>query len=88
MGFDMFDDIVDHSYDLEEDPVKRVVTAIDNNYVLMHNRDLAKQKWQECLPRFEKNWEFISSGKLANWYAARTKLEFATALQGLTVNAS
>ena len=81
IGFDMFDDIVDHSYDLVKDPAKRVVTAIDNNYILMHNRDLAKQKWQECLPRFEKNWEFVSSGKLAAWYAARTKLEFLNAIQ-------
>jgi hypothetical protein len=82
IGFDMFDDIVTHSYDMEPDPVKRIVMALDNNIALLQNRDLAKQKWQECLPRFEKNWEFISSGKLAQWYEARTRKEFSAALVG------
>jgi hypothetical protein len=82
LGFDMFDDIIDHSYDKIEDSALRVVSAIDFNYEILHNGDLAKQKWQECQERFEKNWEFISSGKLAQWYEARTRKEFSAALAG------
>jgi hypothetical protein len=82
IGFDMFDDIIDHSYDKIEDSALRVVSAIDFNYEILHNGDLAKRKWQECQGRFEKNWEFISSGKLAQWYEARTRKEFSAALVG------
>jgi hypothetical protein len=82
IGFDMFDDIIDHSYDKIEDSALRVVSAIDFNYEILHNSDLAKRKWQECQGRFEKNWEFICSGKLAQWYEARTRKEFSAALGG------
>jgi hypothetical protein len=80
IGFDMFDDIIDHSYDTELDSVKRVVMAIDLNYEILHNGDLAKQKWQQCQDRFAKNWNLIQSGQLAQWYTERLKQEFLAAL--------
>ena len=84
LGFDMFDDVVNHSYDLILDPALRVITALDNNSFLLHNRDSAKQKWQECLPRFATNWKIVQSGALAQWFESRARKEFADAVTLLT----
>lgn len=34
-GFDVFDDVVDHSYDLIGDPSERILRAIDDNIHLL-----------------------------------------------------
>jgi hypothetical protein len=39
LGFDVFDDIVDHSYDLEADPAKRIQMVADELERLLHNKD-------------------------------------------------
>jgi len=55
-GFDVFDDIIDHGYDLITDPVDRLRYAIDKNMHLFQNS--IKQLWQDNLPRFNKNIAF------------------------------
>jgi hypothetical protein len=57
-GFDMFDDVVDHSYDLEPDPVLRIYSAIQKNLHLLSDRDYAIQQWYCCQERFVKNLEY------------------------------
>lgn len=55
LGFDMFDDIVDHSYDQCVDSFVRIVEAIDSNRHLLTDVDNTKKLWVECKPRFENN---------------------------------
>ena len=55
LGFDVFDDIVDHSYDMVKNPFDRITTAIDNNVHLLSDGQLVKQLWQANQPRFVKN---------------------------------
>lgn len=55
IGFDMFDDIVDHSYDTIENPIDRLYTAVTNNLELLTNNDKTKTIWQENKHRFLKN---------------------------------
>jgi hypothetical protein len=57
LGFDVFDDIVDHSYDLESDPVRRISMVADQiqtvcDQPLFELIDLKNQ----LLPRFQHNW--------------------------------
>jgi hypothetical protein len=56
LGFDVFDDIVDHGYDLEPDPIKRIDLVADQieNIVRLDQLDNLKTT---LIPRFEKNWQ-------------------------------
>lgn len=54
-GFDLFDDIVDHSYDQEQDPLERIFKAFSLNAELLQNRQYAIDKWFSCKSRFEVN---------------------------------
>lgn len=84
LGFDMFDDVITHRYDHVTDSINRITTAISDNYEILSNSELAKKKWKECLPRFEKNWEIVKSGALSSWYEQRLRNEFANAINNLT----
>lgn len=57
-GFDMFDDIIDHSYDREPDPLKRMFKMIEDNAELLSNRNHALYSWLACKKRFAKNLDF------------------------------
>jgi small subunit ribosomal protein S8 len=57
VGFDMFDDIIDHRYGDLENPIDRVSRAIDDNEHLLCNGDRVKTLWQENRHRFIKNVE-------------------------------
>jgi hypothetical protein len=59
LGFDMFDDVIDHSYDQIQDPLDRLCAAINLNRSLLCDNDLVKQLWQSNQHRFLKNIEFI-----------------------------
>jgi len=54
-GFDMFDDIVDHSYDREEDPVLRLQKLVSDNRVLLSDTSRTKDLWTKNYTRFEHN---------------------------------
>ena len=56
-GFDVFDDVLNHSYDTVSDPIERMFTLVESNLELLRNRDLARQCWVKCLPRLLKNVE-------------------------------
>jgi len=61
LGFDMFDDIVDHSYDNVENYVDRLQLAIDSNLELITNSDYARERWNSCQDRFIKNFQFAKT---------------------------
>jgi hypothetical protein len=71
LGFDVFDDVVDHSYDLIADPMDRVISAIDQNIKLLTDRQYAIEKWHQCRARFMAN-AAVAKGIYA-WYEQRTK---------------
>jgi hypothetical protein len=62
LGFDVFDDIIDHTYDLEVDPVQRITLVAQQiqNFCYLPLDHVVKLKIK-LLPRFEKNWQVLNS---------------------------
>lgn len=60
-GFDMFDDVVDHSYDEIEDNLLRIETAIQNNLQLITDRTQLISCWQNSMRRFDDNLKFAKT---------------------------
>jgi hypothetical protein len=58
-GFDVFDDVVDHTYDSVQDPVVRMQMCIDSNLNLFKDAKRTKKLWQTHQYRFQQN---------VNWY--------------------
>lgn len=57
IGFDMFDDIVDHSYDNIGDPILRIHHAIKDNLRLLSDTSYVKETWIKCQDRLAANVE-------------------------------
>ena len=57
-GFDMFDDIIDHSYDSITDPLQRIYTAISKNIEIIKNKQTAVDLWYKNLDRLDNNLNF------------------------------
>jgi hypothetical protein len=57
LGFDLFDDIVDHSYDLVVDPYERIEQFTNSlkNFINQYPRHSLQQLKNTLLPRFVKN---------------------------------
>lgn len=57
LGFDVFDDIVDHSYDLESNPVDRINLVADQiERFCRHSQTELHNMKHTLRPRFEQNW--------------------------------
>lgn len=54
-GFDIFEDIIDHSYDQIADPTERLISAINLNIHLLDGTTDLEKLWLSCRNRFEKN---------------------------------
>jgi hypothetical protein len=54
-GFDVFDDVVNHDYDLIEDPSERILRAIDDNIHLLDGSTDLDQLWKDREERFNQN---------------------------------
>lgn len=68
-GLDLFDDIIDHSYDTIDDPYVRMSQAIVRNQKLLEDREKAIDLWIKNKLRFRSNFELIE-----NMYANKNKL--------------
>ena len=79
VGLDVFDDVVDHGYDLIENPFDRIVAAIELNRRLLTDPDHVKQIWAQCRPRFERNVAVMRD--IYSWYEHRTRQQFAETLE-------
>lgn len=55
LGFDVFDHVIDHSYDNIDDPVKRLITALETNKKLLADFDYVSRCWQACESAMRKN---------------------------------
>lgn len=75
MGLDVFDDIIDHSYDQIDDPLDRIYSAIHRNINLLSDVEAVKQLWQDNLHRFKSNVEFARS-ELYKFYETRTEKQW------------
>jgi len=64
LGFDMFEDIIDHSYDSIQDPLDRLCASIDLNYLLLSDSDRTKKLWIKNQNRFINNIDFIKNQML------------------------
>jgi hypothetical protein len=58
-GFDMFDDILDHSYDNEPDNKKRLFMVYDEIRRLSENKDKLIEFYKNNESRFEKNKQIV-----------------------------
>jgi len=61
LGFDVFDDIIDHSYDDIDNPIERIYHAINNNILILTDIDLVKQLWIKNQCRFRSNIKFLQN---------------------------
>ena len=57
MGYDMFDDIIDHSYDYEPNPFYRMKMAIDSNIEILTNKEFAVDLYYKNEHRLDANIE-------------------------------
>jgi hypothetical protein len=71
MGMDVFDDIIDHSYDTIENPIDRIYQAVSSNIELLTNNIKTKELWKQHEHRFIKNIDFAKT-RLYNFYTQRT----------------
>ena len=62
LGFDVFDDIIDHEYDLESDPIQRITLIVQQiqKFCQLPLNSVADLKLK-LQPRFEKNWQVLNS---------------------------
>jgi hypothetical protein len=56
-GIDMFDDVVNHSYDNIKNPIDRLWAAIETNKHLIENPETTKKIWQRLENRFNQRIE-------------------------------
>jgi hypothetical protein len=82
MGMDVFDDIIDHSYDLIENPIDRLYKAVNDNKVLLTDVDKTKQVWLDNKDRFMKNISFAKKD-LYDFYSHRADKKFREAMNDL-----
>ena len=69
LGFDMFDDVIDHSYDYNETPILRIISAIELNRRILTDRDYAIQTWKTCKSRLEANYNFAKTQLHSQWHS-------------------
>jgi hypothetical protein len=62
LGFDVFDDVIDHSYDLESNPMHRITLIAQQvqKFCQLPLDNIVQLKLQ-LIPRFEKNWQVLKS---------------------------
>lgn len=66
-GFDMFDDVVNHSYDLVEHPIDRIKKLVLDNQQLLVNHNYTKDIWSKNIYRFDKNFQWATNNIYTVW---------------------
>ena len=84
VGFDMFDDIVDHSYDQLSNPIDRLYCAIYNNKDLLTDSEKTKELWKSNKHRFEANVD-IAKNRMYEFYTHRAEKQFEKSLNELNI---
>jgi len=74
LGLDVFDDIVDHSYDQIINPIDRIIAAVEYNHQLLTDIIYTKEQWIKAKDRFLSNVEVAKT--IYTWYATRARTCF------------
>lgn len=82
IGFDLFDDVIDHSYDKVVDPVQRIYSAITCNRRLLTDRDYAIDVWNRCRSRMDRNIDFAKT-QMYDHFKNQCLTDFTSLLQKL-----
>jgi len=82
MGLDMFDDIINHDYDLIENPIDRMFSALVDNLELLTNNERTKNLWKENKHRLLSNVDFVKND-LYGFYQDRAENQFFKILKDL-----
>jgi hypothetical protein len=77
LGFDVFDDIIDHSYQFLEDPMTRMQQAIKSNLYLLKDPAQLKNIFEANQKRFCHNRDHARS---SNWFYTHLNRELARVL--------
>jgi hypothetical protein len=64
LGFDIFDDVIDHSYQCCDTLLERCYRAIQDNLKILTDLDHAREMRQKNLDRFQKNLDLLMSDHL------------------------
>jgi hypothetical protein len=81
LGFDMFDDVIDHSYDLVSDPVRRAFELVERNQHLLRDPVQARMAWLKSWHRLEANYQRITSGLLRQQCADQFRADYTAAIR-------
>lgn len=60
-GFDMFDDVIDHSYDFIDNPIDRLFAAVSRNQHLLEHPQSTIDLWHRLQHRFNANLDFVKN---------------------------
>jgi len=84
LGFDLFDDIIDHSYDNELDPDARIPLAVDQlEQICRHVLDQLKQWRTANLHRLRHNRDLCDQLKIGFWEVAFDRFSSALVMDHL-----
>jgi hypothetical protein len=75
IGFDVFDDIVNHDYDLIQNPIDRLYSAINLNSHLLTDSAQTIELWQHNVDRFKKNVAFAQKD-MYTWFEKRAIMQY------------
>jgi hypothetical protein len=67
MGFDTFDDVIDHSYQDQSSVIERCRLAIERNLPVLTDLSLAADLRQKCHSRLMQNRQHILQGGFSAW---------------------
>jgi hypothetical protein len=59
LGFELFEDIIDHSYDNEPNHVVRLINALDKNKEILADKTQALAAWKHCKSRMDHNVKIV-----------------------------
>lgn len=86
MGMDMFDDIIDHSYDEYENPIDRMYYALERNKKVLTDSNYIKEQWKANVQRLQKNVAWAKT-TMYDFYEARTIEHFSNCCKNTTFEA-
>lgn len=75
IGFDMFDDVIDHSYDTITDPLEKIYFAVERNRHLLTNPALVKDLWIKHKQRFLNNTD-VARINMYDFYTQRAETQW------------
>jgi hypothetical protein len=67
VGFDAFDDVIDHSYQYLPTLIERCWAAFELNVDILTNQQLAQQLRINCQDRFRNNQDLLMSGQFFHY---------------------